>query len=243
MASVRIDDYNDPRYKVLGELIGTNRFDAIGRLIGVYEYCTDKQTYFVPELILDALAEMKNFVDALIKSDLAVRTDEGIRIKGTKGRIEWLRKLRRNGQKGGRPKKPKDNQPETASEPPPNPLTPTLTLTLTKENTNTCHPDAEELFKTWNQHRGSLPEAKELSKARRTAVLARLKEKPDLSYWEKIVKKLAGSPFCRGEMRGKWRANFDFLIRPDTHIRAMEGQFDDYVPTQINTTPISLEVS
>lgn len=156
MASVRVDGINDPRFKILGKLINSNRFDALGRMVAVWEYCTEKQTYFLTEIILDAISEIENFADALTKSDLAERTDEGIRIKGTKGRIEWLRKLRQNGKKGGRPKKtktkPDGNQKETKFEPPSNPLTltiaPSLTLTPSPELKNiaqgSSNPDAEQ---------------------------------------------------------------------------------------------------
>lgn len=60
---------------------------------------------------------------------------------------------------------------------------------------------------------------------------ARLHEHPDLAFWQGIVERLNASAFCRGEVEGKdgrkpWVANFDFLLRPDTHIKVTEGRYD-----------------
>jgi hypothetical protein len=137
LASVRIEEEarTDPRFTILGEKIGANRFDALGRMVEVWAYCTEKQTYFVRADMLDAVSGVKNFGNFLVESDLASLLEEedscGFRIKGTKGRIEWLSKLRKNGKKGGRPRKskhkpdgyPDGNQTLTRIEPPSNPLT------------------------------------------------------------------------------------------------------------------------
>lgn len=110
MASVRIEEKAraDARFKILGERLGTSRFDARARMEELWAYCTEENTYYISSPIIDALAEMKGFSELILHADvnLAVKDDRGIRIKGTKGRIEWLKKARNNGKKGGRPKKP-----------------------------------------------------------------------------------------------------------------------------------------
>jgi hypothetical protein len=63
------------------------------------------------------------------------------------------------------------------------------------------------------------------------SAVARLADEPDASYWEEVVKRFAAWPHGRGETPGKgggppWVATFDFLLKPDTHVRAMEGQFE-----------------
>jgi hypothetical protein len=36
------------------------------------------------------------------------------------------------------------------------------------------------------------------------------------------------SPFCRGETGDRgWRASFDFLLKPDTATKVLEGKYDD----------------
>ncbi len=140
MASVRIEDEarRDPRFKILGKKIGSDRFSAIGRMIEVWAHCTERETYFLQPEIIDACADFDGFCELLLLPDvnLAEKTDQGIRIKGTQGRIEWLAAKRENGKSGGRPKKnlsetetkPKVNLEVTYIEPTPNPLTLTPAL-------------------------------------------------------------------------------------------------------------------
>jgi len=100
------------------------------------------------------------------------------------------------------------------------------------------------LFEIWNQNRGPLPEAKECRAGtkRGRAAAARWAERPDAAYWTGVVRRLAASPFCRGETGGTWRATFDFLIQPDTHVKVLEGKYDPPArKPKINTTPIDLE--
>lgn len=107
MASVRVDNRNDPRFKVLGSLLGTNEYDALGRMVAVWDFCTEKHTYFLTETLVNILGNLENFCVAICNENVGLGEvcEQGIRIKGTKGRIEWLKKARVNGKKGGRPKK------------------------------------------------------------------------------------------------------------------------------------------
>lgn len=57
----------------------------------------------------------------------------------------------------------------------------------------------------------------------------RLKEISDLTYWEGVIKKIAASPFCNGQNDRMWIATIDFLIRPDTHVKVMEGKYDEKI--------------
>ena len=146
MASIRLEDEarKDPRFGILGKRMGTSKFDARARMEELWAYCTEKQTYFLSAEIIDELAEFPNFSHLICEPEvsLAEACSEGIRIKGTKGRIEWIAKLRKNGKKGGRPRKtktkPEANQNETRIEPPSNPLTltPVLVPAPVKEKEN-----------------------------------------------------------------------------------------------------------
>jgi hypothetical protein len=86
------------------------------------------------------------------------------------------------------------------------------------------------LVEIWNQNRGSLPEARGCSSGRARHVAARWQENSDPAYWAKVIRILASSPFCRGQNPRGWRADFDFLIMPDTHLKALEGKYDDRTP-------------
>lgn len=107
VASVRLEDsvWTDPRFVVLGKLLGTNRFDAVGRVAALWSYCTEKETYFLSGAMIDTLAEHSGFADLLSNSDVNlaefIEKKSQFRIKGTRGRIEWIGKLRNNSEKGG----------------------------------------------------------------------------------------------------------------------------------------------
>lgn len=92
---------------------------------------------------------------------------------------------------------------------------------------STASPAGElPLVKIWNANRGTLPAVKACGSTRRRQAQARWREKPDPDYWASVVKRISASGFCRGENRNGWLANFDFLVRPETQHKALEGQFD-----------------
>jgi len=62
---------------------------------------------------------------------------------------------------------------------------------------------------------------------RHKAALARYREMPKEEYWVGVIRRINKSKFCRGENKGKWRADFTFLVRTETHIKVMEGKFDN----------------
>lgn len=84
-----------------------------------------------------------------------------------------------------------------------------------------------DLFQLWNRTAPpALPVAREFSEARRKKAKARLKERP-LPEWEAVILRMVASPFCRGETsRDGWRADFDFLLKPDTAAKVLEGKYD-----------------
>lgn len=131
MARVNVDQkaHTDPRFELLGRLMGTNRHEALGRMILVWNECQERGSYFLPAKLVGAILGHNDGANWLIESDLAMWQDEIIgelRIKGTEGRIEWLDEKRRNGKKyghlgaghgkkGGRPKKPGKGVSKTGS--------------------------------------------------------------------------------------------------------------------------------
>ena len=88
------------------------------------------------------------------------------------------------------------------------------------------------LAELWNKHRGQLAEVKGCTGKRLESANARWDEKPETEYWSEIVSRMARSAFCRGEKQqpgphSSWKADFDFLIRPDTQHKVLEGKYDD----------------
>lgn len=147
-AAVRIEGtaWQDPRFALLGALLGVpDEFAvevAVGRMAKLWAWCTEKNQLVISERIVCTILRSNSGADALVDAELGRREEGGIYVSGTRGRVEWLSKLRTNGKKGGRPKGKKDktkrlpkpepdaNQTRTRTEPEPNPLTLTPTLTL-----------------------------------------------------------------------------------------------------------------
>ena len=76
----------------------------------------------------------------------------------------------------------------------------------------------------WNEHCGPLPKVLGGSVVRFRKANTRFKEASE-EEWIKVITMIAKSPFCCGENDRTWRADFDFLIRPDTRHRVLEGKF------------------
>jgi hypothetical protein len=72
----------------------------MGKMARLWRQCTVLGIYVLPESIVCSLLGPDG-ARGLVESDLGEQVPGGFRIKGTKGRIEWLRKLRKNAQKGG----------------------------------------------------------------------------------------------------------------------------------------------
>lgn len=87
--------------------------------------------------------------------------------------------------------------------------------------------DFNPLVEIWIDHHGELPGIRGMSKKRQASAEARWKENPSADYWIEIIQRLARSAFCRGQNDRGWKADFDFLIQPDTQHKVLEGKYDD----------------
>lgn len=111
-------------------------------------------------------------------------------------------------------------EPKTQKESPPDPPIKDLVLiSLTTES------PPEKLKNLWNDHCGSLPKIKALGKDRIKNCTSRWKENPDENYWLSVIKKIVASDFCNGE--GGWVANFDWFMNAKTHLKVIEGNYDN----------------
>ena len=93
--NVRIDSraYLDPRFRLLGKLLGTSEFDALGRVSYLWLHCTERCTYVLSETLVGSVVD----VEALILSELGDRVDGGVRLRGTEGRVEWFARMQQSG--------------------------------------------------------------------------------------------------------------------------------------------------
>lgn len=88
---------------------------------------------------------------------------------------------------------------------------------------------AERLVELWNAFRSkefSQVSGLSSSSTRGRNAKARWEEKPDEDYWINVIGRINQSAFCRGANERRWKADFEFLVRPDTHYRVLEGKYD-----------------
>lgn len=70
------------------------------------------------------------------------------------------------------------------------------------------------------------PECLRWTAKRRTAARARLVDYPGRAAWELAIKKIAASAFCKGDNARGWKASLDFLLKPDSMDKVLEGHYD-----------------
>lgn len=76
-----------------------------------------------------------------------------------------------------------------------------------------------------------MPIAKILSKKRRTAIAARMKEAGGISGWRIALAKARASPLCTGDNDRGWVADLDFLVTQSKFTKLMEGSYDARTPS------------
>jgi hypothetical protein len=88
-------------------------------------------------------------------------------------------------------------------------------------------PEFLKLFEIWNAECRELSKALKPTQSRQNRMRERWKENPSLEFWTRIVKKMAESSFCNGNNERGWKADFDFLLKPDTFAKVLEGKYEN----------------
>lgn len=87
------------------------------------------------------------------------------------------------------------------------------------------------LVDLWNLWCEKLPKVNHTNASRRKKCEARFRESPEgikpNDYFSEIVRKIAASDFCNGKSERGWRATFDWLLQPETHLKVSEGKYDN----------------
>lgn len=90
-------------------------------------------------------------------------------------------------------------------------------------------PDPAVLQTLWNDGTSEpIPQCRELSQKRKVSAIARLRERA-VEQWRIVIAKINASSFCRGENDRAWIASFDWLLKPDTAVKVLEGKYDNRV--------------
>lgn len=104
MTAVRVEAkaFTDPRIAALAAVAKYEVDEAIGRLTRLWLWCTEKETYCAPAWLVWSVMRVSD--EDFVRLDLGEWADDQkklIRIKGTKGRIEWLSERRAASKAGG----------------------------------------------------------------------------------------------------------------------------------------------
>lgn len=85
----------DPRYKHLGKILKIDWRLARSICVDIFEECTERCLYELKPALIDAIAEIDGFANAMIEAELArPEGPNGVYICGSVGRVEWLSELR-----------------------------------------------------------------------------------------------------------------------------------------------------
>lgn len=87
-------------------------------------------------------------------------------------------------------------------------------------------PSPSDLLRIWNENRGGMLPARSLADDRVAKAKARLRQEPDLAVWTDAISRAAKNPFTTGTNDRGWKAGFDWLLRPGTLAKILEGSLD-----------------
>lgn len=91
---------------------------------------------------------------------------------------------------------------------------------------------AEEVAAYWNEKAKtcSIRPMQKLTGKRITALKERLKDY-SVEDMKKAIDRIVVSDFCNGKGERGWKADIDFLLRPDTITKTLEGKYDNQTTT------------
>lgn len=201
MSYIKIEDslFSDSRFLNLIAEVG-NSHTALGMVVSTFKLA---QKHWPEQIPLDNWP--KEF-DPIIKVGLARVFPESVYVCGSRDQLNECTKPTK--------KTPRHKLPEIIGTP-----------MVGFETFGELSPDA--LLTLWNsskseKQRGSI----KLTPDRLRKVKQRLEENPQMDFWSDVIRKISTSPFCNGENERGWVADFDFLIRPGTGTKAIEGKYD-----------------
>ena len=71
-----------------------------------------------------------------------------------------------------------------------------------------------------------LSKIQSLTTARKKSIAARIKDAGGAENFHDYLRKIAGSEFLTGDNNNKWRASFDWALKPANFAKVMEGTYD-----------------
>jgi hypothetical protein len=99
-----------------------------------------------------------------------------------------------------------------------------LVVSAKKAKSDPC--PYQDLIKLWAEKCPKLPQVRTLTEARKKHLRSRWRENSDLTIWSDVLDRISKSKFCNGDNDRGWCADIDFLLRPDTITKVLEGKYD-----------------
>jgi len=91
----------------------------------------------------------------------------------------------------------------------------------------------EVILAEWNKIPG-ISKCRKWSKKRSVALRCRLRDHEWLNMAIEAIQKIDSIPFLKGAGSNGWKANVDWLLRPDTVVKILEDQYQDAAPVEEN---------
>lgn len=105
------------------------------------------------------------------------------------------------------------------------------------ENKRNSKINYQEIVDMYNETCVSFPQVVVVSENRKKAIKARLNNYT-VEQLRTMFKKAEASDFLKGKNDRNWSANFDWLMKDSNTAKVLEGNYDNKVNTQTNSTPI-----
>ena len=86
----------------------------------------------------------------------------------------------------------------------------------------------EEIINLYNKYCTKLPQVQKITTKRKTAINKLLKE-ISIQQFEKICIIANSSDFLTGDNDRGWKADFDFIIKPDKSVSILEGKYNNKI--------------
>lgn len=234
-------------------------------LMNLWEHVWSTKKAVVSETVVYGCFPGERTAEALVAFSFLEETSEGFRVRGAEAYLQ-VSAARKMGAEKTNAKRWRSDTSATAERPGSDPgatevvaerslngrsevaLTPSTQhpapRTIEEEaselaDANRPRSAVEALQESWNTNKpDECPAWVKTPGARREAARLRLKETP-LAEWETIIKRIAASDFCRGRNDRQWVANPDWLLKPGTAAKVLEGNYDNRAaPTPTRDAPV-----
>jgi hypothetical protein len=229
--------YSNPNYATLLLKVGC-QYKTKGMLLTAWELA---QKYWLEHkaIPVDKWPDDLNILIELKFASSEAR-DSGmfIYVSGSKEHCSFIEKQSKAGKIGGLSRSTKKlktlrqyaENTEALPKPDRNLINPTevsysYSYSNSKEKKNISAVALPRLAVLWNIHSKKFPKVKACGAQRKKQAEARWRENPSEEYWVDVITRLNASEFCNGKNERGWVADFDFLIKPETANKTLEGKY------------------